>query len=204
MDYITNERYTENVVARCSNEYHDIIPAIVTAANLASFAKEARILDVIKKALFYGKLDEDYQAEIDMVNVVRPRPANAEDLPNFFGLYQDSDEPIVLNEMQIQLFHAILGIATEAGELVEAFIEGLSEVQTGNKSVEQAFDNINMREELGDVQWYVALGLNAINSGLSECMTINDNKLEKRYGPAFSSDRANERDLSAERQELEG
>lgn len=201
MDYISHEDYARNVEARRSKEYHPIISPVIFGQPLGEFHNLTDELDAIKKALFYGKRLSDIEHQ--MMDRLAPRPAHAEGLPNYFGLVKETNEPIVLSDDQLQIFHAILGIATEVGELVFGFISALSDVQQNKKPIDDAFDHVNMREEAGDVLWYVQLLLTAIKSNIPEAMTINDNKLERRYGPAFSAERANERDLDAERKELE-
>lgn len=207
MDYITPERYAENVDARCSTEFHDQnIIGQALAQHLVAFVARADVLDQYKKFIFYGKKEENHDQIIDDYLALNPNVHRGFGSvhPDGPGAPSDGrDVPIKLSLQQQMMFHAILGLATEAGELVQAFIDGMGAMQN-NVPIDDAFDLVNMREEFGDALWYLQLGLNSINSNLSECMTINDNKLERRYGPAFSSDRASNRDLDAERRELEG
>lgn len=175
MDYITTSRYAENVLARCSTDFHGhLIDAEDFEDVLTNFIEWGHRLDRIKKALFYGK---PFQFEL-----------NTDNLPVITPM--EPGDPC-----GNQMTHAILGIASESVELCEALLAGFNNPTS--------VDEVNLREEFGDVRWYYTLGLDAIGSNDEECRTINDNKLEKRYGPAFSSDRANSRDLDAERKELE-
>jgi NTP pyrophosphatase (non-canonical NTP hydrolase) len=157
---------------------------------------DADLMNDVKKALFYGQLDLERRLKYAIIagkygwepkDGLLSRP-NA----------KDNQIPVPIQ----RTLHAIIGILTEAGELAEAVIKAFGNVQNGDATIEDAFDHINLREEYGDLLWYTQLGLNTIGSSIPECMTINDRKLEKRYGPAFSRDRATNRDLDAERGEL--
>src|SRR5437764_1204166 len=56
---------------------------------------------------------------------------------------------MALTELQSDLLHAILGISGEAGELVDAFKKELIYGKT--------LDIENLKEEAGDILWYMAL-----------------------------------------------
>ena len=92
---------------------------------------------------------------------------------------------------KVQLLHAALGLMSEAGELMNGLIESCL---TG-----QPVDKINMREELGDIEWYTALGLREIGSSFEDAAQFNIAKLQKRYPTKFNSEDALNRDLDAEK-----
>ena len=96
------------------------------------------------------------------------------------------------------LLHAIMGVVTESGELMDvckrAFYYGKGK---------EAVDLVNIKEEFGDILWYVALGLHACGSSFEEVMQTNLDKLKARYPEKFSLEDAYERDLSKERSVLE-
>jgi len=195
MEHITSEQYATRVANRSSKEFHDdLVPGPVLATVLLEIVENAKLLDVVKKALFYGQLGMEWRLKYSII-------------ASKYG-WEAGDgvlamEPAQSMPVDIQrTLHAVIGIITEAGELAEALIKGFGSVQMGECSLEDAFDHINFREEYGDVLWYTQLGLSAIGSSIPECMTVNDNKLEKRYGPAFSADKAQNRDLDAEQEEL--
>ena len=92
---------------------------------LVSFKCEAAQLDKIKKSLFY---DAEPPSNWQL-------PAlNAQEIQKYQTLvFKQKDSPISFN---IQNFiHAIIGIATEAGELVEALLFAVHEDQPDRKSV---------------------------------------------------------------------
>lgn len=149
---------------------------------ISSFIAAANELDAIKKALFYGKVSVD----------IAPYPEGpfCDDLP-LASLARDET-----NEQHgIDAVHAILGIATEAGELMEALNIGLF----GN----DLFDTVNAAEELGDVFWYAAILANAAGSSFEEIQAKNIAKLRARFPDKFTEYDANNRNLGAERAILE-
>ena len=80
---------------------------------------------------------------------------------------------VIKTETILTLFHATLGIQTEAGE----FSDPLKKHIYYGKEL----DTQNMREELGDLLWYIAIAANALDTCFSELMTENIRKLAKRY-----------------------
>jgi NTP pyrophosphatase (non-canonical NTP hydrolase) len=169
---MTNEEYTQRVLARASNEFHgELIDYDDMIETFKQFNKQAVILDHMKKAIFYGRA-----------------------VPNdkFFGIPVENPMDSSGYAKTDNILHAIIGICTEAGELSEC-------ITSGND-----MDEVNFKEELGDLMWYIALALHSIDSSITECLEINDAKLEKRFGKTFSEEAANNRDLDGERQVLEG
>jgi len=157
--------------------------------------ENAQTMDTLKKALFYGKADLSTVVKYGIIAAKYGWEPND-------GLL--SATPPVAIPVDIQrTLHAIIGIITEAGELAEAVVTAFAAVQEGKSTIDDCFDHINLREEYGDVLWYTQLGLSSINSSIPECITINDNKLEARYGATFTAEAALHRDLEQERKELE-
>lgn len=101
----------------------------------------------------------------------------------------------VLGPDRARLLHGMVGIATEAGELLDAFKR---EAFYGKN-----LDETNIVEEAGDILWYLALVLDSVDSTLHEAMQRNIQKLWRRYPDAYSPEKALERDLAAERESLE-
>lgn len=56
--------------------------------------------------------------------------------------------------MSIDVIHAIIGLSTEAGELLEAVEKAYDEAAP--------LDVVNVREEMGDLLWYIAIYCNAV------------------------------------------
>lgn len=90
-----------------------------------------------------------------------------------------------LNKVSLQRLHAVLGLAGEVGELVDAV----------KKSVlyDKTLDVTNVKEECGDILWYMALMLDTVGSNFKEVMQMNHDKLEKRYPSGYSNKDAVER-----------
>ena len=86
--------------------------------------------------------------------------------------------------------HGAVGVCTEAGELQDMLKKHLI--------YGKALDITNVIEECGDILWYVALALGAIDTTLEECMERNINKLRIRFPGKFSNERALNRDSGFE------
>jgi NTP pyrophosphatase (non-canonical NTP hydrolase) len=95
-----------------------------------------------------------------------------------------------------RLLHAGIGLATEAGE----FLDALKKHVFYGKEL----DRVNLREEMGDIFWYCAIIADQLDVDFSTVMERNITKLKARYGEKFSEVKANSRDLDTERQILEG
>jgi len=91
--------------------------------------------------------------------------------------------------------HMALGIATEAGELLDNYKKNLAY----GKSI----DTINVIEEMGDCFWYLVNLCRMMQVDPEEVMEINVRKLMVRYPTKFTEQDANERNLDAEREALE-
>ena len=100
-----------------------------------------------------------------------------------------------VNDSSEQDLHAIIGICTEAGELLEAIYK--------HKWKGEDFDVVNAKEETGDLFWYLAILFRRHNWNIKAIWDRNIEKLTKRYGKKFSKEKANNRDLKAERKILE-
>lgn len=94
------------------------------------------------------------------------------------------------------LIHGILGATSEVGELADAAKRFMF--------YGKPLDLLNLKEEIGDVLWYLVLLAKAANCSLQDCAEANIRKLSVRYPAKFSSERASERDLEAEKAALKG
>ncbi len=90
--------------------------------------------------------------------------------------------------------HSALGCADEAGELVKQIKDHLFYGR------ELPFSKL--KEEYGDLLWFIALGLDAMHSSFEEVMEMNIAKLRTRYPEKYSDKCANVRELPAELQAL--
>jgi NTP pyrophosphatase (non-canonical NTP hydrolase) len=100
-----------------------------------------------------------------------------------------------IGESEVRMLHASMGLATEAGEFVDAMKKWLFYGKDPGRA--------NLEEELGDILWYVALAADELGVTFEDLMKKNDAKLEARYGPAFSEEKAINRDLKKELKVLE-
>jgi len=94
----------------------------------------------------------------------------------------------------IRLLHAGMGMCTEAGE----FLDMLKKHIFYGKRL----DYPNAVEELGDEEWYIALAIDEIRTTMKEVLTINIEKLKRRYPEKFSEADAINRNVEAEREIL--
>lgn len=148
---------------------------------LRIFIASGNILDLIKKNVFYGKpipseVISDYHDEIyaAVMTVVEHR-----------------EEDINIDP---RVFHALVGIATESTELMEALSKAI-------KSNE--IDFINILEEFGDINWYQAIGIDSMDGDFNKILNTNIEKLRKRFPEKFTSEQAIVRNLEEERNTLE-
>lgn len=96
---------------------------------------------------------------------------------------------------KVRLLHASLGIQTEGGEFADVLKKHLF--------YGRPLDYTNLREELGDLLWYIALAAKALDTTIAQLQDQNIAKLKARFGDKFSQDAAVNRDLDKERKVLE-
>ena len=94
-----------------------------------------------------------------------------------------------------EVLHAVMGIVTEAGELMDACKR--------KGFYGKPMDIPNVIEEMGDLMWYMAILCRKLNVSLEEVMDLNIQKLKKRYPNNFNSEDALNRDTRAERKVFE-
>jgi NTP pyrophosphatase (non-canonical NTP hydrolase) len=94
-----------------------------------------------------------------------------------------------------RLLHAVYGLSTESGELLDQFKR---HIYYGQK-----LDLVNVEEEMGDIFWYLAILADQLGVSFEQVMEKNIAKLKARYGEKFSQESALQRDLKNERDILE-
>jgi NTP pyrophosphatase (non-canonical NTP hydrolase) len=92
--------------------------------------------------------------------------------------------------------HMVLGMQTEAAEIADVYKKTIA--------YKKPLDFVNIKEEVGDLMWYVANLCNMNGWDLREILDTNIAKLEARYPEKFTEEQAINRDLDNERQILEG
>lgn len=94
-----------------------------------------------------------------------------------------------------RLLHAALGMQTESAEFSDAIKKSLF--------YGKPLDVVNLKEELGDLFWYIAIAIDELDTTIDTEMDRVINKLKLRYPEKFTTDKAINRDLEAERALLE-
>jgi len=92
--------------------------------------------------------------------------------------------------------HMVIGISTEAGELLDAYKKHFAYGKN--------LDIVNVGEEIADIMWYISNLCRMKGIDLEEMMERNINKLKARYPDKFSQEKALNRNLDIERDILEG
>jgi len=150
-------------------------------------------LDAVKKTLFYGREFPSHRNTIS---------ENCKEISTGWTTQQrvsrmghELTEVKIFDEQKaIDVIHTILGMATEAGELLELLNETIRL---------KAFDPVNFGEEIFDSQWYEAIGCSVVGMTFEQGQEMIIDKLKKRFGDKFTAWYANNRDLVAERVVLE-
>lgn len=146
------------------------------------------VLDQVKKNVFYKKPFNIEQIQLKI------RTAQ-EALDNVSCIMHDQefpnsefDAPTTINP---RIFHSVVGITTEAVELLEALRR-------------DEIDAVNLREEFGDLLWYIAIGVDETGGDFESVMNRVIAKLRARFPDKFTSENAINRNLEKERAILEG
>jgi NTP pyrophosphatase (non-canonical NTP hydrolase) len=99
------------------------------------------------------------------------------------------------SDENIRLLHSSIGLSTEAGELLDALKK---HIYYG-----KPLDKVNLKEEMGDLFWYLAIMADVLEVSFEELQAKNIDKLKARYGQQFCSTKAIQRNLQIERNILE-
>lgn len=91
--------------------------------------------------------------------------------------------------------HMLMGMMTEVGELTDVYKKNLA--------YGKEIDITNVKEEIGDLMWYIAGFCKVNNFNLIEIMQTNIKKLKSRFPDKFTTENALNRDLRRERDILE-
>lgn len=188
------------LATRTDSKSYEIIanPQLIVNV-LALYNAAGRMLDQIKKHVFYGReykidlFNGDYQLMVTTLTHMAHKSIRINGTPE-----EMAEETIT--EINPRIFHAIIGIATESTELCEA----LYDILTSRKEI----DLVNLREENGDLNWYQAIFYDAMRElgyegTWDEDLEKNIAKLKARYPEKFTKKNAIIRDLDKERKILE-
>jgi NTP pyrophosphatase (non-canonical NTP hydrolase) len=106
-----------------------------------------------------------------------------------------TNAPLSDTYSQMVALHMVLGLMTEAGEIADVYKKNLA--------YGKSLDLINIKEEIGDLMWYISELCNYHGWDLENILETNIEKLKARFPEKFSAQHAIERDLVTERIILE-
>jgi len=197
---VNASNYVQNVLRTGSGDMEPILArlrdeqlAAVLFEAMAEVVQAAEVIDACKKNIFYGKPSEllDQRKEYAEFDNLRSEL-------DYRKEYYDSTATIMARLLEpkvIRMTHAAVGMATEAGELIDML---RTHVMYGER-----FDDVNAGEEIGDSLWYAGLGSDVLGLTIEDIMQTNIAKLRKRFPVKFTEDAAINRDTDAERELLE-
>lgn len=96
----------------------------------------------------------------------------------------------------LQLNHGAVGLCKEAGEVASIITSGLY--------YGKPLDRNKIKDELGDVLWFIALICEASGLSLEEVMKANVRKLLQRYPEKFTTEAYTNRDTEREKRAVSG
>lgn len=184
-EYINNALRTESRIGEIK------VNKVLLTTLLRIAITSAEMLDKIgKKHVFYGR-DIDWDTILTQINWLHSLTEGMRNAVQFqrAGLTHEVD-------VNPRLYHACVGVFTEAGEMLEAILKHVE--------LKKDLDIINLREEFGDAFWYLAIGIDETGGEPGQVTERNIDKLRVRFPEKFNSNQANNRDLDAERAALEG
>lgn len=188
MSEVLNNYVKDCLLTESKLEKLEINPQLVDKL-FTMYIELTEILDGMKKQVFYKKdekLIKEFFDRMKIINVLSSQLLYP-DGQNMFDVYGC--------DRNSRMFHGILGVMTEAGELAQVWRKH----QHGDE-----FDAVNVQEELGDHHWYHSIINDELNLNPEETLHKNIRKLAKRYpDKKFSTLHAVERNLDVERNELE-
>jgi len=82
-----------------------------------------------------------------------------------------------LSKQEDKLGHFVIGLATEAAELLDAYKK--------HRYYDRELDTVNMKEEIGDMMWYLLQLCDELGYSIEQAKVDNIAKLSKRYPDGF-------------------
>ena len=163
----TESPVTDEMKVRLSKSYNYLIDIFKKQVELGTE------LDILKKYIYYGKGSIPTDS----------RNCSLKELEK------------VTDDSFIRLLHGVVGVTTEATEMIEALASYLL--------TEKELDLVNISEENGDCYWYQAIINDVTNTEMNKVLQTNIEKLAARYPDKFSEQLAINRNLEVERTILE-
>ncbi len=157
--------------------------------------------DMFKRKLYYGRDIKAMQlaavaAETaDCLKYLSRMAGNMGDGPINARIEGDRGLGGDIDKIDVRLLHCALGCFTESGEMFEA----LQAQYVGGE-----LNKANFAIELGDTDWYQAIGMDALGLAQGEVWDAVISKLKVRFADKFDATEAVTRDLKAEEKAGEG
>ena len=158
-------------------------------------------LDATKKFAAYGKMPNDLQ----IANLYKIK------------VFCSNIGKVIALRPTYRLLHGLVGIFTEVEELSSLISAAVDHAwDTTDEDADsillslEDFDTPNLKEELGDMFWYMSLIADAAGFKLQECLELNEQKPQKHRDKAryktgkFTTDEAINRTPQKEREIFEG
>lgn len=98
-------------------------------------------------------------------------------------------------DLDVDIMHVTLGMVTESAEIADAIKKHIA--------YGREIDVVNIKEELGDLLWYISMAMDIFGFEPSDVFKTNIEKLKIRYPDKYSDELAETRNLEAERKILE-
>lgn len=191
--------YVQNALRTKSDNFYAADNEAVNIALLSvmnSLKELEPMVDGLKRACFYGNdLTDDLMLGVaslaDYYEQVEQKGTDEEK-----KILEQMDEQLArMKRVDADTIHGILGLFSEACELVQAVMKYVEEGEQ--------VDVVNVREELGDLQWYMAILANATETSFSNMCIKNITKLRSRFPDKFTKEKSDNRDLDKERKILD-
>jgi len=188
-DYVSGAFRTEP----SSEDYHKVRRRI-TSSDLTTLrvllnriTHTSMQLDMWKKKVFYGSTKTRVLEEIEFAMLEHGYLAKSCESNSY-------TTKNLSNVKNLRILHGVVGIVGEAGELADAFGKFL---KTGR------LDEVNLKEELGDLEWYESIAVDALGTNHPDIWAANNRKLKERFPEKFTEASAQNRDVTKERVALE-
>lgn len=111
--------------------------------------------------------------------------------------YQEAAKRTVspLENFNANCYHMIFGLVTEVGELADLYKKYMA--------YGKEFEPVDIKNEMGDILWYLANLATLEGLDLTEIMDFNISKLKKRFPYKFEAERAINKNEKAELEAIE-
>lgn len=182
-DFVKNATRTESIKT-------EVLTNKEMFLNVAKiFLLSGQMLDQYKKNVFYDR-------EIKQDVLVDNFRAIAESMTSLSQQLKSNSQAEKTDVLQVnpRIFHGIVGVATEATELMEQLVRAVDQ--------QLLIDPVDVLEEMFDVSWYSAIVHDALNTDMEHTFNCGIDKLRIRFPDKFNNDAANNRNIEAERQIL--